>query len=136
MTALAHRDGTSLIGELMTWMGATAPEPTIKIEEFVEDGRHVIRADLPGVDPRKDITLTVEGSRLRLRGERRSEEHDEHHSEIRFGSFERVIALPRDTRPADVTAEYVDGVLTVSMPMSGSQEPVAIPVTHREEAAG
>lgn len=136
MTALAHRDGTSLIGELMTWMGAAAGEPEIKVEEFVEDGRHVIRADLPGVDPRKDITLTVEGHLLRLHGERRAEKHDEHRSEIRYGSFERVIALPRDTRPEDVTAEYVGGVLTVSMPATGTQHPATIPVTHREVADG
>ena len=136
MTALAHRDGTSLLSELMTWMGATEPEPQIKIEEFVEGDRRMIRADMPGVDPRKDIELTVEGNLLHLRGERRAEEHDEHRSEIRYGCFERLITLPRDTRPADVTAEYVDGVLTVSMPVKGPQESVTIPVTHREPAEG
>jgi len=134
MTAIAHRNGTSLIGELMEWMGATATEPEIRVEEYVEDGRHVIRADMPGVDPRKDISLTVRGNVLTLRGERRAEQHDRHRSEIRYGSFERMITLPRDARPEDVTAEYVDGVLTVSMPVTGSPEPVTIPVTHREPA--
>ena len=134
MSALAHRDGTSLLNELMSWMGAATTEPEIKIEEFVEGERHVIRADLPGVDPTKDIQLSVHGNLLRLRGERRAEEHDQHRSEIRYGSFERLITLPRGTRPEDVTAEYVDGVLTVSMPMTGAEEPTSIPVTHREPA--
>jgi HSP20 family protein len=134
MTALAHRDGTTLLDELMTWMGAAASE--IKIEEFVEGDRHVIRADMPGVDPNKDIQLSVDGNVLRLRGERRAEEHDEHRSEIRYGSFERLITLPRGTRSEDVTAEYVDGVLTVSMPATGAVEPTTIPVTHREPAQG
>jgi HSP20 family molecular chaperone IbpA len=136
MTALANRDGTSLLEELMTWMGAATTEPEIKIEEFVEDDRHVIRADMPGVDPTKDIQLSVDGRVLRLRGERRAEEHDEHRSEIRYGSFERRITLPAGTRPEDVTAEYVNGVLTVSMPTTGAEEPTTIPVTHREPAAG
>ena len=134
MTALAHRDGVSLLNELMSWMGAATTEPEIKIEEFVEGERHVIRADMPGVDPNKDIHLSVHGNLLRLRGERRAEEHDEHRSEIRYGSFERLVTLAQGTRAEDVTAEYVNGVLTVSMPTTGADEPKTIPVTHREPA--
>ena len=136
MTALTHRDGTSFLNELMTWMGAATTEPSIKIEEFVDGDRHVIRADLPGVDPDKDIQLSVDGRVLRLWGERRAEEHDEHRSEIRYGSFERLITLPAGTRVEDVTAEYVDGVLTVSMPAVGATEPAVIPVVHREPGVG
>lgn len=136
MTALAHRDGTSLLNELMNWMGAVTTESEIRIEEYVEGDRHIIRADMPGVDPNKDIQLTVDGSVLRLRGERRAEEHDEHRSEIRYGTFERILTLPRGTRPEDVSAEYTDGVLTVSMPMTGTEEPRSIPVTHREPTEG
>jgi HSP20 family protein len=134
MTALVHRDGTSLLNELMSWVGAATTEPEIKVEEFVEGERHVIRADMPGVDPTKDIQLSVHGNVLQLRGERRAEEHDEHRSEIRYGSFERLIMLPRGTRAEDVSADYVDGVLTVSMPTAGAEKPTAIPVTHREPA--
>lgn len=91
---------------------------------------------LSGVDPNEDIQLSVDGNVLRLRGERRAEEHDERRSEIRYGSFERLITLPRSTRAEDVTAEYVNGVLTVSMPTTGAAEPTTIPVTHREPAQG
>ncbi len=136
MTALTHRDGTSLFNDLVAWMGAATTEPEIKIEEFVDGDRHVIRADMPGVDPTKDIQLSVDGNVLRLHGERRAEEHDEHRSEIRYGSFERLITLPRGTRAEDVTAEYVNGVLTVSMPMNGTEQPKTIPVTTREPAQG
>ena len=136
MPALANRDGTSLLNELMTWKGDATNEPGIKIEEFLEGDRHVIRADMPGVDPTKDIQLSVDGGLLRLRGERRAEEHDKHRSEIRYGSFERLVTLPRGTRAEDVKAEYVDGVLTVSMPTTDAGEPTTIPVTHRETAGG
>ena len=136
MTALTHREGTSLLNELVNWMGSATTEPDIRIEEYVDGDRHVIRADMPGVDPNKDIQLTVDGAVLHLRGERRAEKHEEHRSEFRYGSFERLITLPRGTRPEDVTAEYVDGVLTVSMPSSSTEEARVIPVTHREPADG
>jgi HSP20 family protein len=136
MTALTHREGTSLLNELVNWMGSATTEPDIRIEEYVDGDRHVIRADMPGVDPNKDIQLTVDGAVLHLRGERRAEKHDEHRTELRYGSFERLITLPRGTRPEDVTAEYTDGVLTVSMPSSSTEEARVIPVTHREPADG
>lgn len=131
MSTTVQRTGQSLVGELMSWMESmTSPE--VRIEEYVEGDRRFVRADLPGIDPARDVELTVDGGILRLRGERRAEEHDEHHTEIRYGSFERVIALPPGTTPQDVNAEYVDGVLTVSMPTKASVASTKIPVTHRE----
>jgi HSP20 family protein len=132
MATLVHHDGTTLLGELMNWMGAPMAGPEIRVEEFLEEGRRVIRADLPGVDPEKDITLTIEGDMLRLRGERRAEEHDEHRTEIRYGAFERVLPVPHGTTPEDLVAEYADGVLTVTMPVPGSPKSLTVPVRHRE----
>lgn len=132
MSTTVQRNGQSLVGELMTWMG-TVVAPEVRVEEWTEGDRRVIRVDLPGVDPAKDIELTVDRGILRLSGERRAEEHAEHRTEIRYGSFERVLSLPRGTRPEDVTAEYTDGVLTVSMPTGTEPDsPRKIPVTHRE----
>jgi len=45
----------------------------IRIEEFREDGTLVIRADLPGIDPDKDVELTVSGGMLHIQAERREE---------------------------------------------------------------
>lgn len=132
MSTLTLRDGPALVNELLSRMGATSAQPEIRIEEYVDGDRHVIRADLPGVDPAKDIRLEVEGSVLRLRGERRTEKHEEHRSEIRYGSFSRVLTLPPGTRAEDVTAEYADGVLTVTMPSSGTSGARKIPIAHGE----
>ena len=38
----------------------------IRIEEFREDGTLVIRADLPGIDPDKDVELTVADGMLHI----------------------------------------------------------------------
>ena len=134
MSGTVQRSGQALVDELMSWMGA-GPGPDVRLEEYVEGDRRVVRADLPGVDPAKDIELTVEGTMLRLRGQRRSEEHDEHRTEIRYGSFERIVSLPPGTTPADVEATYRDGVLTVTMPLTARVASAKVPITHRESPA-
>lgn len=132
MATLVHHHGSSLFSDLMSWVESATSEPDIRVEEYVEDDRRIIRADLPGVDPTKDIELKVDGGVLTLHGERRAEQHDEHRTEIRYGSFERILALPPGTKPEDVQAGYADGVLTVSMPAASSAEPHTIAITHRE----
>jgi HSP20 family protein len=131
MSTTIERNGRSLVNDLMGWIESVA-KPDVRIEEWVEGSRRIVRADLPGIDPEKDIELTVDGNLLRLRGQRRSEEHDQHRTEIRYGSFERVLTLPPGTRPEDVEAGYADGVLHVSMPVSAPTASTKIPVTHRE----
>jgi HSP20 family protein len=131
MQSLERRNGTSVLSEVMAWLGAEV-EPEVRVEEWVEGDRRIIRADIPGVDPRQDIELTVDGSTLHLRGQRREEEHDDYRTEIRYGSFERLIGLPPGTTASDVRADYADGVLTVSMPAQAPPAPTRIPVTHRE----
>ena len=131
MSTTTQRNGQSLVGELMSWMGSVT-DPDIRIEEFVEGDQRVVRADVPGIDPARDVQLTVEGGVLRLRGERRSQERDLHRTEIRYGSFERVVSLPPGTTAQDVSADYVDGVLTVRMPLQAPVEAARIPITHRE----
>lgn len=136
MSTIAQRNGSTLFEDLMGWMGSISiPEfssPEVRVEEFVDGDRRVVRADMPGIDPERDLELHVEGGVLRLRGERRSEEHEQHHTEIRYGSFERILSLPPGTTPEDITAEYVDGVLTVTMPAKAAAVSAKIPVTHRE----
>lgn len=134
MNTLVKHDRGSLLDELVAWMGVTPFEPQVRIEEYDEDGRHVVRADIPGVDPEKDIQVTVDHGLLRMRGERRSEEHEGHRSEIKYGTFDRVLPLPLGTRPGDITATYDHGVLTVSLPSGGPQEATTIPISRPEAA--
>ncbi|WP_193605223.1 Hsp20/alpha crystallin family protein [Nocardioides dongkuii] len=129
MSIQVRRESPSLLTELTNWMGATALDPQVRVEEWVEGDRRIIRADIPGVDPQRDIQLSVDGGMLHLRGERRAEKRERHRTEIRYGSFARVIPLPPGTRAQDISADYVDGVLTVSMPETTGSEAETIPVT-------
>jgi len=93
----------------------------IRVEEFREDGTLVIRADLPGVDPDKDIEVSVSDGALCLEAERHEEavadEKGYVRQELRYGSLSRTLPLPVDVTEADIRASYKDGVLEVRVPM-------------------
>lgn len=102
----------------------------IKVEEFREGNVMVVRAEVPGVDPSKDIEVTVEDGMLNIRAERTQESHtsegkggdrEHYRSEFRYGSLNRVVALPTGVTEADVTATYKDGILEVRAPTNGEQ---------------
>lgn len=81
------------------------------------------KLDVPGVSP-DDIDIHVSGDTLTICGRHQDEKLDEttdkryHRAERRSGSFRRTISLPCTVRGSDVTAEYQDGVLTITMPKS------------------
>ena len=95
-------------------------EELIRVEEFREDGTLVIRADLPGIDPEKDVELTVAHGMLHIEAERRKEEKREEkgyvRQEVRYGSVSRSLPLPEGVTEADITATYKDGVLEIRIP--------------------
>jgi HSP20 family protein len=93
----------------------------MRIEEEMQDGTLVIRAELPGIDPDKDVAIMVTDDRLTIQAQRRSEETEKkehsYRSEFRYGSLMRTVALPKGTTTDDVTATYTDGILEVRVPM-------------------
>ncbi len=96
------------------------PEGWLRVEEMHEEGTLVIRAELPGIDPDKDIEVTVRDGALHLSAKR--EEKSEHkgkrgyRSEFRYGEFSRDLALPAGVDTDAIKAEYKDGILEVRIP--------------------
>jgi HSP20 family protein len=95
-----------------------APEAdwTPRVETFTKDDKIVVRADLPGVDP-KAVDISLEGNVLTLRGERKTEHEDASYREVSYGRFERRIRVPNGTDAEKITAKYTNGVLEVSVPL-------------------
>ncbi|MGX5717138.1 Hsp20/alpha crystallin family protein [Arthrobacter sp. MAHUQ-56] len=93
----------------------------IRVEEMVDGNTLVVRAELPGIDPDKDVDVTVADGVLSIKAERQEKkEHkdkDSYRSEFRYGSFMRRIPLPSGVQQDDVSASYKDGVLEVRAPM-------------------
>jgi len=118
-----------LLGD--SWAGLPEGRP-IKVEEFVEDGTVVIRAELPGIDPDEDVDITVADGVLHVvatREERSEEERPEgYRSEFHYGSLERHIRLPEGADADDITATYRDGILEVRIPAPADIEKPAAKV--------
>ncbi|WP_406164702.1 Hsp20/alpha crystallin family protein [Streptomyces sp. NBC_00996] len=87
---------------------------TVRIEAYTEDGRYVMRAELPGMSP-EDIDVFISDGVLTVQAERTEKEVAKDHSEIRYGAMSRSVTLPPGADEDDVKADYTDGMLTVSV---------------------
>ena len=92
----------------------------IRIEETSEDGEIVVRAELPGIDPDKDVRVTLEDDVLTIHAERRDQRTEEsegtRRSEFHYGTLTRRLHVPRGIDPDAIAATYRDGILEVRVP--------------------
>jgi HSP20 family molecular chaperone IbpA len=95
----------------------------IRIEETEEEGKYVIKAEIPGIDPDQDLELSVGDGLLTVRAERTERTTEKHRSEFRYGSFSRTVRLPRGTDESKITADYTDGILTITVPIEEGKKP-------------
>lgn len=102
---------------------------SIRVEEYTHNGNFVVRAELPGIDPAKDVDITVGDGLLTISGERKERVETMHRSELFYGKFTRTIALPTGANEKSVNAEYRDGILEVRIMMPTTKPEVThIPV--------
>jgi HSP20 family protein len=141
MATTMTRRSTNPITELLSWLeGDQALEargfgltPQMRVEDYVEDGEYVLRAEMPGIDPEKDVEVSVDGDVLTIRGERTEEERTKNRHELHYGSFSRSVTLPAGAKADEVTATYADGVLELRVPVEADQaEPRRIQVQRSE----
>ena len=91
------------------------PNHLIRLEDEMQDGHYVLRAELPGLDPAKDVDITVRDGRLTIKAERSEKKETKGRSEFSYGSFVRSITLPTGANEEDIKATYDKGILTVSV---------------------
>jgi HSP20 family protein len=113
--------------ELLT--GGTWAPPV----DIYENDNHelVLKAEIPGMK-REDIQLAIDNNTLTLRGEKKIEQGaaDErsHRIERSYGAFARTFSLPATIDATKVSAEYTNGVLTVTLPLREEAKPTQIDV--------
>ena len=135
MSDLAFRDPLGLLDWSPRLFSADQDALAMRVEEYEHDNTLVIKAEVPGIDPDKDVKISVTDGRLRIAAHRHEtsshRDKDSYRSEFHYGLFVRDIALPFGVNRDDVAATYKDGVLTVQIPMSEVKEEAAtIPVKH------
>lgn len=131
MSTLLRRDPRTMFPELIDWFEepflTLRPYLTqpIKIEDGVEDDHYLVRAELAGIDPEKEVEVAIGSGYLTIHAERHDKTEGKHRSEFRYGSFSRTLALPAAANEEDVTAHYRDGILTVSVGLKDGKKEAA-----------
>jgi HSP20 family protein len=128
MSTLLHRDPKTVLPDLIDWFEAPfvtlrpyLAQP-IRVEEYAEGDHYLIRAELAGIDPKKDVEVTVGSGYLTIRAERSETTEGKHRSEFRYGSFSRTLPLPANADEDAITASYRDGILTISVGIKAEQK--------------
>ncbi len=121
-----------------TWPAFTAGTWYPPVECFARDNEFVLRAELPGVDP-KDVEVSLASNRLVLRGHKQEQHQGKQGSlyfrEISHGQFERAFTLPEGVKTDGVKASFSNGVLEVTLPAEGVGRKVPIEVAGGERKA-
>jgi HSP20 family protein len=124
MSTLTRRDYRGPFGDVVDWLEApwTILRPVaghpMRVEDFITDGNYVVRAELPGIDPEKDIEVTVAKGILTIKAERREEVTGKHHSEFHYGTFSRSVSLPTGADEEHIEAVYGHGILEVTVKLA------------------
>ncbi len=90
----------------------------IRVEDEMKEGNYELRAEIPGVDPAKDVDITVRDGVLTIKAERSEKKESNGRSEFSYGSFMRAVTLPAGADEDSIKASYDKGILTVSVPVT------------------
>jgi HSP20 family protein len=90
-----------------------------KVDIIETENSFELHVSLPGFK-KEDIHVELEENKLTITGERKlnKEEHTKkyHLVESEHGSFERTFTLPKNARTNTINANYIDGILQLSIP--------------------
>ena len=99
--------------------------------DLYRDGdQYILRADLPGIDP-ESVDVDVDGQLLTIRAERELPEVQDVQwitRERQSSSFVRQLNLGQGIDIQNIAANYDNGVLTVTIPVSAQAKPRKIQV--------
>ena len=108
MSNVLHRDPRTMVPDLIDWF----EEPfvtlrpylakPIRVEDYLTGDQYTVRAELAGVDPEKDVEVTVGSGYLTIHAERYDKTEGKHRSEFRYGAFTRSLPLPSSANEDDV----------------------------------
>ncbi len=92
----------------------------------------LVEASVPGLAP-DEVEVTFDGGVLTIAGNHRARDEQREDTYIRrergMTSVFRQISFPSDVRPEEITASFVNGELTITVPRAHKASPMRIPVT-------
>lgn len=113
---------------------ATNATHTIPLDVLESDGKLIVRASVPGIQP-DQLDISVENNVLTIRGEVAQEAQSEgtkvYRRETFYGSFSRSLRLPENLNLSEVDAQFKNGVVTISIPRVIEEKPEPIKIQVR-----
>ncbi|MHB8636766.1 MAG: Hsp20/alpha crystallin family protein [Fimbriimonadaceae bacterium] len=123
-------------------VGPTHPAQGLLPVDVVErDNSLFVKAAVPGVDP-EHIDIQIEANVLTISGELKSDYEDTqakiYRREYSYGKFSRSIRLPEDLDLENVSAEFNNGFVTITLPRVAQPAPksLRVPIKHAAKADG
>src|SRR5579883_1091757 len=114
----------------------SAKVPAAEIHETA-DAIH-LKVELPGIEA-KDLDIQVTENAVAVTAERRSEVRAEEkgvtRTEFYYGKFHRVIPLSARIENTNVTAEYKDGILNLTLPKTQQEKNKVVKVNLEQASA-
>lgn len=96
---------------------ASAFSPAAELEETAD--AYQLKLEVPGMEP-NDIDIEVTAEAVAIKGERKTEKKEEGkgmtRTEFRYGHFQRILPLPGRIDNQNVSAEYKNGILHLTLP--------------------
>ncbi len=105
------------------WEDGSVKVPAAELQET--EKAILLKLEIPGIEA-KDLDVQVTEESVYISGERKSETKTEEKgytkSEFHYGKFQRVIPLPARIQNTNVSAEYKDGILNLTLPKTEAEK--------------
>ncbi|MFO8143913.1 MAG: Hsp20/alpha crystallin family protein [Dehalococcoidales bacterium] len=105
------------------------------IDMIEEDDRFSVKAELPGIK-KEDIEISASEDSITIKGQKNIssevKEDSYHCRECMYGKFYRYIPFPDTLDTENITADYENGVLEVTIPKSPETNGRKVPVSFRK----
>ena len=117
---------------LLSDVTRTPAAVAVPMDLYRDGDNYMVAVDLPGVDP-ASIDIDVDDRTLTIRAERAAKVSQEVQwlsRERAMGTFARQLTLGHGLATDQITAEYTDGVLTLTIPVAEAVKPRKVEVKH------
>ena len=136
-----RRDFDSLFSRLLASRSESRERSrtsTPPIQAWIDSDKKTyhLRVGIPGVDP-DEVQINAQGNTLTISGEHEASEEKEQADYLRrefsFERFERTVTLPEGIDVGRINAEYNNGIVEITAPLSETPLPRRIEIKSSEK---
>jgi len=101
------------------------------VDVYQDDNNVIVETPMTGIDPKKvDISITNDVLTVKGESEKKTEVEDKdyYRKEIKRGSFYRSVQLPDHVLGEEAKAEYINGILKISLPKAPESKTKSIKI--------